>query len=105
MTLTIELYNDQGDKASFTQTLTVAVPPVFSATLDSTVELTVGTAKQWEIPVADFSPLQASPVDSLVVTIPASLQNYISFDGAQKFSFTDDQTVRNSLAAGMSIQI
>lgn len=105
MTLNIELHNDQGDKASFTQNLTVSVPPVFSTTLDPTVELTVGSAKQWEIPLADFSPLQASPVDSILVTIPPSLLDYISFDGAQKFSFTDDQTVKDSITAGMSIQI
>ena len=80
MTIKIELHNDNGNKASYTQTLTVAVPPVFATPLDPKMELTVGTAKTWYIPAPDYKPLNAAVTDSFVVNIPASLQSYLTFN-------------------------
>ena len=91
---------DALNKSNTTYSLKVvfnkASPPKFKTTLDSSVNLVVGTAKNWVLPEPDPSPYTMATKDPVKAIIPASLKLYLTFNSATRtFFWSDDLTAQN----------
>lgn len=96
-TVEIELFNDVGMSDKYTQVLTINVPPLLDPVLAPIVNVVAGTALEWTIGSADWAPFSARGNDPFVISIPASLASYLSFDESQmKFTIVADRAVKDA---------
>ena len=79
-------------------TFTRVVPPKFSAPIDPTINLVVGTAKQWTLPAPDYTPFQPHVTEPIVALIIPDLVVPLTFNTqTYTFSWTQDTSIYKTI--------
>ena len=74
------------------------VPPVFSAPIDPTIDLIVGTARQWTLPAPDYTPFQPDSSESIIALIIPDLVIPLTFDTqSYTFSWSADTSIYKTI--------
>ena len=94
--MTIKLYNEQNTEATFYQLVDIHSKPKFKGTLDTQVDLVVGTAKQWKLPEPDPKPFDMRTINPFLTGIPKELTSFLTFDASERtFIWIDDAAARS----------
>ena len=102
----IELFNDVAQSDKYTQVLTIKVPPLLEPLLATSIDIVAGTAKQWTIGQADWAPFKPRAVNPFVISIPAEVASYLTFDETEmKFTLTADRAIKDAAKSNPVIDV